>query len=331
MSRAASSARLAVVGAGAWGTVLALLLQRNGNEVTLWARRHEQAESIRKGVENRERLPGIELPRELQVTSDLAEAIAGKAAAFLAVPSTAFAAVAGQLSDSPAIVSCSKGLIGPGLTRLSEVIEKQCPGSTVAVLSGPNLAAEIGRGLPAAAVIASRDQELGRRAQSWLQSPSFRVYTSPDPIGTEIGGALKNVIALASGMSDALRLGDNAKATIVTRGLAEIVKVGIAVGSQRETLYGLAGLGDLVATCSSRESRNHRAGESIARGASLTDLAAEGLTAEGIPTVKAVHSFATEQNLELPIATEVYRVVFEGKSPRRAIEDLMSRARRAEW
>lgn len=311
--------------------MLALLLQRNGHQVTLWARRPEQAESIRSELENRERLPSIGLPAELRVTSDLAETIDGNDATFLAVPSRVLDTVAGRLVDCAAIVSCSKGLVRPGLTRLSQVVAEHCPASDIAVLSGPNLATEIGNGLPAAAVVASDDQLLGERVQNWLQSPSFRVYTSPDPTGVEVGGALKNVIALAAGMSDALRLGDNAKATIVTRGLAEIVKVGVALGGLRETLYGLAGLGDLVATCSSRQSRNHRAGESIVRGLDLEDLANGGLTAEGIPTVQAVHSFAAEQDLDLPIAAEVYRVVFEGKDPRQAIGDLMSRARRAEW
>jgi glycerol-3-phosphate dehydrogenase (NAD(P)+) len=311
--------------------VLALLLSRNGHRVTLWARRPEQAEALGRARANSERLPGVPLPPEIEFSADLDAALAGSEAAFVAVPSTALAEIVARLPPVPAIVSCSKGLARPGLTRLSQVIAGLRPETAIAVLSGPNLAGEIAAGLPAAAVAASTDSPLAERVQGWLQSPNFRVYTSPDPIGAEVGGALKNVIALAAGMSDGLRLGDNAKASIVTRGLVEVVRVGLELGGRRETLYGLAGLGDLIATCSSRGSRNHSAGERIAAGATPAELKRDGLTAEGIPTVQAVHAFASEQGLELPIATEVYRVVFEGKEPGRAIDELMTRARRAEW
>jgi glycerol-3-phosphate dehydrogenase (NAD(P)+) len=331
MRHASSPVRLTVVGAGAWGTVLALLLSRNGHRVTLWARRPELVEALIRARANHERLPGVQLPPEIEFSADLEAALAGSEAAFVAVPSTALAEIIGRLPAVPAIVSCSKGMARPGLTRLSQVIAGLRPQAAVAVLSGPNLAGEIAAGLPAAAVAASTDPSLAERVQGWLQSPQLRVYTSPDPVGAEVGGALKNVIALAAGMSDGLRLGDNAKASIVTRGLVELVRVGLELGGRRETMYGLAGLGDLIATCSSRVSRNHTAGERIAAGATPEELNREGLTAEGIPTVRAVHAFASEQGLELPIVTEVYRVVFEGKEPRRAIDELMTRARRAEW
>ena len=331
MFHASSGDRLAVVGAGAWGTVIALLLARNGHEVRLWTRRWAHAEETQRRRENLERLPGIPLPEQLQITSDLEECTAGVSAAFVAVPSVGLAQVLKRLAPLPALISCSKGLAGPGLSRLSQLMEEAQPQASIAVLSGPNLAAEIAAGMPAAAVAASEDEGLAARVQSWLQSTNFRLYTSRDPIGAEVGGALKNIIALAAGMSDGLGLGDNAKASIVTRGLVEIVRLGLELGAQRETLYGLAGLGDMVATCASRGSRNHMAGERIAQGESVDDLRAGGLTAEGIPTVEAVHAFAEERRLSLPIASEVYRVAFERKDPRVAIGDLMARASGAEW
>lgn len=331
MFHASSGDRLAVVGAGAWGTVIALLLARNGHEVRLWTRRPAHAEETQRRRENRERLPGILLPDGLQVTSDLEACTAGASAAFVAVPSVGLPRVMQRLAPVPALISCSKGLAGPGLVRLSQLMAEAQPRASVAVLSGPNLAAEIAAGLPAAAVAASQDDGLAAQVQAWLQSTNFRLYTSRDPIGAEVGGALKNVIALAAGMSDGLGLGDNAKASIVTRGLVEIVRLGLELGAQRETLYGLAGLGDMVATCASLGSRNHTAGERIARGESIDELRAGGLTAEGIPTVEAVHSFAEERRLSLPIAGEVYRVAFERKDPRAAIGDLMARASGAEW
>lgn len=331
MNHAASTVRLTVIGAGAWGTVLALLLARNGHRVSLWTRREEHAREMMRNRENRERLAGVELPDSLEVTSDLAAACADAQAAFIAVPSRALAETAAALPELPALVSCTKGLEGSSLLRPSELLGRAQPRAAVAVLSGPNLAGEIAAGLPAAAAAATTEAELALDLQRWLQSPTFRVYTSPDPIGAEVGGAMKNVIALAAGMCDGLELGENAKALIFTRGLAEIVRLGVELGARRETLYGLAGLGDMMATCSSRHSRNHLAGERIARGASVSELNSEGLTAEGIPTVHAVHRFAEESGMQLPISAEVYRVAYEGKSPQQAIEDLMARASRSEW
>ena len=331
MSRASSPTRLGVVGGGAWGTVLALLLARNGHSVTLWTRRAEHARELERDRENRERLPGIGLPEDLRVTADLQETVDGAAAAFVAVPSSGLGRVVEDLPPLPAMVSCSKGFAGPGLIRLSEIMQRAQPEAEVAVLTGPNLAGEIANGLPAAAVAASSSQSLAASVQAWLQSTDFRVYTSPDPVGAEVGGALKNVIALAAGMSDGLGLGDNAKASILTRGLVEIVRLGAELGARRETLYGLAGLGDMVATCASRGSRNHLAGERIATGTTIEELRSSGLTAEGIPTVKAVNTFAAQREVPLPIAAEVYRVAYERKDPRRAIDDLMTRASGSEW
>ena len=331
MSDASQISNLAVVGAGAWGTTLAVLLARVNPEqkITLWARRPEFAEQLRKARENRTYLPGLTLPENVSVTSDLREV--GGARTFIVVPSKGLRAVMEALPAVPALICCAKGLELGSLERFSEVLGEYQPGAALAALSGPNLAKEIAAGLPASATVASKDEGLTEEVQQRLSGPTFRVYTSRDIVGVEVSGALKNVIALAAGMCDGLGLGDNAKATIITRGLAEIVRLGTHMGGEMQTFYGLAGLGDVVATCSSSGSRNHTAGERIARGDTLADLERDKLNAEGIPTVRAVVAYAQTEGLELPISQEVYRVVFEEKSPRQALHDLMTRGTKAEW
>lgn len=330
---AAAPQPLCVLGAGAWGTVVATLLARNGHTVRLWAHRAEHAAELREQRVNQRYLPELELPAAIEVVSDLRAAVAGAATAFVAVPSQAIRGLLQQLVALPkpaALISCSKGLEPGTFKRLTQVMADHLPTVPLAVLSGPNLAAEIASGLPAATTVASSDPQLARRAQQLLQQSTFRVYTSSDVVGVEAGAALKNVIALASGISDGLGLGDNTRATLITRGLAELVRLGTALGGDARTFYGLAGVGDLVATCSSPRSRNHQAGVMLARGASRDDLAASGLTAEGVPTAKAVHDRNVATHIELPISREVYRVVFEGKDPRRGIVDLMTRSEKAE-
>ena len=321
-----SPSRLAVIGAGAWGTVLAALLARNGHSVTLWARREALARTLNETRENSEYVPGLELPATLQATSDLAESVREVGAAVVAVPSKGLREVLGRLPEAPAFISASKGLEGGTFKRFTEVIGEYHPGATLAALSGPNLAGEIAAGQPAAATLASDDASFAARAQAWLNSESFRVYSSPDLVGVEVAGALKNVIALAAGMCDGLGLGDNAKASIITRGLAELTRLGTHLGGDPVTFYGLAGLGDVVATCASARSRNHTAGVRLAQGETLSDLRKSQLNAEGIPTVEAVYAYSRQQGLELPIATEVYRVVFENKGVQEALRDLMRRS-----
>jgi glycerol-3-phosphate dehydrogenase (NAD(P)+) len=248
----------------------------------------------------------------------------------MVVPSKGFREVLGKLPDVPALLSCSKGLELSSFKRLSDVIREYKPDSIVAALSGPNLALEIAEGKPAAATVASENLEFAKVAQGWLNQSIFRVYSSDDLIGVEISGALKNVIALAAGICDGLELGDNAKATLITRGLGEIVKVGTHLGGDLKTFYGLSGLGDLVTTCASGQSRNHTAGERLAKGATLEDLQKSGLTAEGIPTAKAVHDLALQEGLELPICSEIYRVIYENKKPVEAIAYLMGRTLKEE-
>ncbi len=322
---------VAVVGAGAWGTLLAQLLAQNpALAVTLWARRPELAAELTRTRENEVYVPNLRLSERLVFTADLG-AVADAEAVFTAVPNRGLRAVLEQLPPVPALVSCGKGLEPGTFKRPTEVMAEYQPGAALGALSGPNLAGEIARGLPTSATAASLDQALAERVQSWLSQRAFRVYTGTDLVGLELGGALKNVVALAAGMCDGLALGDNAKASLVTRGLAETVRLGTSLGGDARTFYGLSGLGDLMATCSSAGSRNHQAGARLARGETLADLEADHLNAEGIPTVRAVARYAGERGLELPIAEAVHEVVFGGSSPETVIGELMARAAKSEW
>lgn len=249
----------------------------------------------------------------------------------MAVPSRVLREVLATLPKVPALVSCAKGLELGSFKRLTQVIAEYQPQAALAALSGPNLAGEIARGLPSSATVASVDAAFAKRVQGWLSQEAFRVYTGDDLVGLELGGALKNVIALAAGMSDGLGLGDNAKASIMTRGLAEMVRLGTHLGGETRTFYGLSGLGDLIATCSSDGSRNHQAGVRLARGETLSDLEKAHLTAEGIPTVAAVARYAEAERTELPISQAVYDVVFRDASPSAMLRELMTRGAKAEW
>lgn len=318
------STKLAVIGAGSWGTVIAYLLATNGHSVILWARRESLAWEINATKENAHYVPGLKLPEKLLASSSLSKATEGVDAVVIAVPSHGLRSVLTELPDVPALISASKGLEGGSFKRFTEVMAEY-QSATLAALSGPNLAAEIAVGKPTAATLASADEAFAKKAQSWFNSERLRVYRSSDVTGVELAGAMKNVVALAAGMADGLALGDNAKATIMTRGLVEIVRLGTHLGGDPESFYGLAGLGDMVATCAGAKSRNHRAGSRIAKGDTLTQLKADKLTAEGIPTVKAVYDYAAVNQLELPICTQVYNVIYEQKSPQIAIQDLMRR------
>ncbi|WP_027891024.1 NAD(P)H-dependent glycerol-3-phosphate dehydrogenase [Calidithermus chliarophilus] len=324
--------KITVIGAGAWGTAVALLAAQKGLEVALWARRPEQAEALQAMRENREYLPGVALPANLRPTSSADEALQGTALAVVAVPSRALAQTLAPMPKAPAYLSLTKGLAytGHGLTRMSQVIAEATGVERVAALSGPNLAEEIARFQPAASVVAAVEPGLAQQVQQLLGGPSFRVYTSRDIVGVELGGALKNVIALAAGMVDGLRLGDNAKASLMTRALREIVRFGVAQGAHSETFYGLSGLGDLIATCTSLHSRNRGAGEKIARGATLEELEASKQVVEGVYTVKALHAWGQESGVELPITEAVYRVVYRGEKPLEVLSALMGREAKPE-
>ncbi len=316
---------LSVIGAGAWGTTIAQLLAQNGHTVRLWLRSDADAQEMATSRENRKRLPGITLHDNIQPTSSLEAAVRGAGTAFVAVPSKYLADVLGRLPDVGALVSCVKGFGDSGLERISAVLRRHQPQAEVGAVSGPNLAREVAGGLPAAAVAAATHAPLALQVQQWLQSPTFRIYTSDDLPGVEIGGAIKNVIAVACGVSAGLGLGENTKAMIITRGLHEMTRLGMLLGGRRETFYGLSGLGDLAATCAGTESRNFTAGMMIARGEDLGEI-----NAEGIRTVTLVHGFAKENGIDLPITAAVHAVASGTTRPADAIRELMERAAKPE-
>jgi glycerol-3-phosphate dehydrogenase (NAD(P)+) len=327
--------RIAVLGAGAWGTTLARMLAAAGHPVTLWAHRPEVAAEMARDGENRRYLPGHVFPPGLVVTADAAELSGPHGLYVLAVPSAhareTLRSVAGELAAGTPFLSVVKGIEAGTQARMSEVIEEEAPGRPVAVLSGPNLAPEIASGLPVGTVVASADPELANEVAGTLGSDRFRVYTNPDVVGVELGGALKNVIALAAGMADGLRMGDSGKAAIITRGLAEITRLGVAAGADPRTFAGLAGVGDLIATCMSQLSRNRRAGELLASNMAWADVAGElGGVAEGESTVTGALALAAQHGVEMPIADQVDAVIHRGRAPLEAVASLMARAQKDE-
>lgn len=330
------SAPVAIVGATTWGTTLAIVLARRGIPVRLLARTQAEAEALQSAREHHQRLPGRPFPEPLTVVADAARALDGAGILIVAVPSFAMRdnahSVAEAVGDGTVVLSAAKGLERQTNKRMSEVLAEEIPGAKVAVLSGPNLAHEIIRGIPASSVVASEDERVSRLAQITLNSPSFRVYTNTDLIGTELGGALKNIIAIGAGVADGMRLGDNAKSSFITRGLAEITRLGIAAGAQPQTFAGLAGMGDLVVTCFSTLSRNYRVGVGLAKGLSSTSAltALGGEVAEGVSTTPIALSLAESLGVEMPITELTNRMLFEGLTPRDAITELMGRAPRTE-
>lgn len=325
---------IAVLGDGGWGTALALVAHRRGHRVRLWSAFPEYAAELARARKNRKFLPGVEIPGEVLVTADADQALAGAEAAFAAVPTqfirSAVGALAGRVPPGCLVVSCAKGLERSTLLAPSRVLAGLLPGRPLAVLSGPSHAEEVARGLPASVVAASPDADAARRVQAMLMDEGLRIYTSEDVVGVELAAALKNVIALAAGISDGLGLGDNAKAALMTRGLAEMARLGQALGARAETFSGLAGLGDLVATCASRHSRNRAVGERLGRGEKLAGiLAGMEQVAEGVFTARAALELAGKAGVELPIA-EAAAGVLDGADPRAAAVALMTRAPRSE-
>ena len=329
--------RVGIAGTTTWGTTLGILLARSGAEVRLWARTAEEAERINAARCNEARLPGHELPPAMRATGDAGD-LAGAEFLIAAAPSASMRtnarAVADAVGADTIVVSAAKGLERETSKRMSEVIEEEIPAAAgrIAVLSGPNLAGEILEGHPASTVIASTDETVAERTVSLLMTLRFRAYTNTDVVGVELGGALKNIVAIGAGMSDGLGFGDNAKAGLVTRGLAEITRLGVAAGARPMTFAGLAGLGDLITTSSSRLSRNYFVGEQLAKGRPLKVIL-EGMrnVAEGVDTTVAALRMAEDLGVEMPIASYAYRVMFEGLEPERAVKGLMSRAPKSEW
>jgi glycerol-3-phosphate dehydrogenase (NAD(P)+) len=323
---------VAVLGAGAWGTALAVVLHRNNHRLRLWTHRSEHAAELQKARENRRYLSGIPLPHGWTITSDLPAALSGADAVVLAVPSKVFRSVATQLGPVRCpIVSVTKGIeYETGLT-MSGVLASCLAETPVAALSGPTFALEVAQGNPCAIVAASRDTAVAEQVQALFHRPEFRVYTTPDLIGVELGGALKNVIAIAAGVGDGLGFGDNSKAALVTRALAEIRRLGLACGALAETFAGLSGLGDLTVTCFSQLSRNRKFGERLGRGETPEQILASGTPlAEGYPTARSAFQLARKLQVETPIIDEVYAMLYEGKNLLASLRDLTTRTSKAE-
>jgi len=322
--------RIGVIGAGSWGTGLAIHLARAGAGVRIWAREPEVAAGIRTARRNPFYLPDIECPPGLDATTDPAEAVAGADVVVVAVPSEFFAATlkdVGPLPDGVPVVSATKGFDPARHLRMTELLAERFPGAPAAALSGPTFAREVALGQPTACVVAAAGEALATRLQAALGSREFRLYTNRDVIGVEVGGALKNVIAIATGLADGLGLGENARAALVTRGLAEITRLAVAMGGQARTLAGLAGMGDLVLTCTGTLSRNRALGMALARGESRERVeAATRMIAEGVRTVASALALAARHGVALPICAEVAAVLFDGKPARDALASLLARA-----
>ncbi len=328
-------ARVAVVGDGGWGTALARLLVLKGCEVWLWGAFPNYTARMREAGENFKFLPGVPLPLELRVTSDAAEAL-GRAEIVVAAVPTQFARrvlrrLARHYRRGTPVVSAAKGIERRTLMRPSQIIRDVWGRVPVVALSGPSHAEEVARGLPTTVAVASRRRELAERVQRLFMTERFRVYTNPDIVGVELGGAVKNVIAIAAGICDGLGLGDNAKAALLTRGLAEMSRLGLALGARRHTFAGLAGIGDLITTCMSPYGRNRAVGIQIGQGRPLADiLATMEQVAEGVESTRSVRSLARRHAVEMPITEQCYQVLYRGKDPRRAVEALMRRAAKDE-
>ncbi|MFF7332569.1 NAD(P)H-dependent glycerol-3-phosphate dehydrogenase [Streptomyces sp. NPDC090306] len=329
--------KAAVFGTGSWGTAFAVVLADAGCDVTLWARRADVVETVNSTRTNPGYLPGVELPANVRATADAAEAARDADFAVLAIPSQTMrenlAAWAPLLSPDTVLVSLMKGIELGSAMRMSEVVTDvaKVDPDRVAVVTGPNLAREIAARMPAAAVVACTDEAVARRLQAACHTPYFRPYTNTDVVGCELGGAVKNVIGLAVGIADGMGLGDNAKGSLITRGLAETTRLGVALGADPLTFSGLAGLGDLVATCSSPLSRNHTFGTNLGRGMTLAEtIAVTSQTAEGVKSCESVLDLARRHGVDMPITETVVGIVHEGKPPVVALKELMSRSAKPE-
>ncbi len=327
---------MVVLGDGAWGTVIALLLARNPeHRIVLWSAREENGRLLRERRENVRLLPGVAIPSTVHLTTDIRQAVEGAALWVTAIPTVylrpTLARIAEATSTRAPVLSLVKGLEIATFSRPTEIVTQVLGVRETAVLSGPSHAEEIARGLPASVVAASSDPALAEWIQRSFASDRFRVYTNPDPLGVELAGALKNILGIASGINDGLGLGDNAKAALLTRGLVEMTRFGVALGARERTFAGLAGLGDLITTCISPHGRNHRVGQRLARGECWSEIeASTNMVAEGAYTARSVHERAAQMGIVMPIATEVYRVLYEKKSPRDAVNDLMLREPKGE-
>lgn len=327
--------KIAVIGSGSWGTAMSILLANNGHDISLWSWLKEESERIARDRENKEFLSGVSLPDSISCTSDMQTAVENAELIVTASPSVATRNVAKTLSpfvkENTLLVNISKGLEEASLLRLSQVYREEIPQAKIAVLSGPSHAEEVSRKLPTTNVIAAEDINTAKMIQDVFMNDVFRVYASEDIVGVELGGALKNVIALCAGISDGLGFGDNTKAALMTRGLAEITRLGVAMGAKKETFSGLSGVGDLIVTCTSIHSRNRRAGILLGKGKTLSETLDEvHMVVEGVNTAKAALALSRKYNVSMPITEQANAVLYDGKSPRDAVFELMTRDKKSE-
>ncbi len=324
--------KIAVLGDGGWGTTIAILLSNKGYDVTVWGAFPDYIALLQKERVNRKFLPGIKIPVEVRLTSDI-NRISKDGVFVIAIPSKylreTISRFKGKVGEK--IISLTKGIETETLKRPSEVISEVLGASKISVLSGPSISFEVARNLPTTLVAASFDAALAKETQDIFTTPDFRVYTSSDLIGVELGGALKNIIAIAAGISDGMGFGVNTKAALLTRGLAEIIRLGTKMGAKKETFFGLSGLGDLATTCMSAHSRNRRLGEEIGKGKKLKDILKETeMIIEGITTTKSTYELSKKFGVEIPITEKIYDVLYTGKNPKDAVKELMTRALKAE-
>ena len=328
-------AKISVLGAGSWGTALAVLLYNNGHEVMLWSALADEVKMLSEKREHETKLPGVRLPDNMEITTDLEKSLLDPDVAVLAVPSPFTRSTAHQMSSftrkGQIVVNVAKGVEEHTLMTLSEIISEEIPQADVCVLSGPSHAEEVGKGIPTTCVVSAEKRETAEFLQGIFMSPVFRVYTTPDILGVELGGALKNVIALAAGTADGLGYGDNTKAALITRGIAEIARLGTKMGAKIETFYGLSGMGDLIVTCASVHSRNRKAGYLMGKGYTMKEAMDEvKMVVEGVYSAKAAKSLAEKFQVEMPIIEEVNKVLFENKPAAEAVQDLMLRDKKVE-
>lgn len=327
--------KIGIMGAGSWGTALAVLLDKNGHDVTVWSIDKKEVEMLSEKREHVSKLPGVKLPESIKVTNDMEEGIKGKDIIVLAVPSPFTRSTAKAMkpfvSEGQILVNVAKGIEESTLMTLSEQIEEEIPQANVAVLSGPSHAEEVGRQLPTTVVVGAKSQQTAEYLQKVFMSEAFRVYTSPDILGIELGGSLKNVIALAAGIADGLGYGDNTKAALITRGIAEITRLGVKMGGKLETFTGLTGIGDLIVTCASVHSRNRKAGYLMGQGKTMKEAMDEvQMVVEGVYSAKAAKKLAEKYEESMPIVEEINKILFEDKKAEEAVRELMLRDGRIE-
>ncbi|MCR5734679.1 MAG: NAD(P)H-dependent glycerol-3-phosphate dehydrogenase [Lachnospiraceae bacterium] len=328
-------AKIAVIGAGSWGTALSIVLSDNGHEVCVWSIVDEEIEMLNREREHKDKLPGVKLPEDIVFTTNLRLACDEKDMIVLAVPSPYTRSTSHMMADKvkkdQLIVSVAKGIEEGTLDTLSQIIKEEIPFANVAVMSGPSHAEEVSRRIPTTCVVGAKDKETAEYIQDIFMNSNFRVYTSPDVLGIELGGALKNVVALAAGVADGLGYGDNTKAALITRGITEIARLGVTMGGNIKTFAGLTGIGDLIVTCASMHSRNRRAGILIGQGKSMKEAMDEvKMVVEGVYSAKAALELGKKYNVSLPIIEQVNEVLFDGKSAAEAVKDLMERDRTGE-